>query len=50
VSPERLVGWLACTAGITPTPAPVRARHLIGTFREDALSREPTLSGDDFGA
>jgi hypothetical protein len=28
----------------------VRARDLIGTFREDALSREPTLTGDDFGA
>jgi glutamyl-tRNA synthetase len=50
VSAERLVGWLACSAGIAPTPAPVRARDLIGTFHEDALNRQPTLLGDDFGA
>jgi glutamyl-tRNA synthetase len=49
-SPERLVGWLAWSAGIVETPAPVRARELIGSFREDALIREPTRVGDDLWA
>jgi glutamyl-tRNA synthetase len=50
VSPERLVGWLAWSAGIVPTAEPVPARELIGSFREDALTHEPTLLGDDFFA
>jgi glutamyl-tRNA synthetase len=50
VSAERLVGWLAWSAGIVPAPEPVRARDLIGSFREDALTRDPTLLGDDFFA
>jgi glutamyl-tRNA synthetase len=47
-SPEQLVGWLAWSAGIVASPGPVRARDLIGSFREDALTREPTLLADDF--
>jgi glutamyl-tRNA synthetase len=50
VSPERLVGWLAWSAGIVPTPEPVRARELIGVFREDALTHDPTLLAADFFA
>jgi glutamyl-tRNA synthetase len=50
VSAERLVGWLAWSAGIVPAPEPVRARDLIGSFREDALTRDPTMLGDDFFA
>ncbi|MDX6525990.1 MAG: glutamyl-tRNA synthetase [Gaiellales bacterium] len=50
VSAERLVGWLAWSAGIVPAPEPVRARDLIGSFREDALTHDPTLLGDDFFA
>jgi glutamyl-tRNA synthetase len=46
-SPQRLVGWLAWSAGVAETPAPVRARDLIGSFREDALTREPTRVADD---
>jgi glutamyl-tRNA synthetase len=49
-SSERLVGWLAWSAGIVETPAPVRARELIGSFREDALTREPTRVADDLWA
>ena len=45
-SPEQLVGWLAWSAGIVATPQPVRAQDLIGSFREDALTREPTLLGE----
>jgi hypothetical protein len=47
-SPEQLVGWLACSAGIVAGPDPVRARDLIGSFREDALTHVPTLLADDF--
>jgi glutamyl-tRNA synthetase len=47
-SPEQLVGWLAWSAGIVPSPDPLRARDLIGSFREDALTREATLLADDF--
>jgi glutamyl-tRNA synthetase len=50
VSAERLVGWLAWSSGIVPTPEPVRLRDLIGSFREDALTHDPTLLGDDFFA
>jgi glutamyl-tRNA synthetase len=50
VSAERLVGWLAWSAGIVPAPEPVRARDLIGSFREDALTHDPALLGDDFFA
>jgi glutamyl-tRNA synthetase len=49
-SPEQLVGWLAWSAGIAESPAAVRAHELIGSFREDALIREPTLLGDRFWA
>jgi glutamyl-tRNA synthetase len=48
VSPERLVGWLAWSAGLAETPVAVRARDLVGTFREEAVRREPTLLVDDF--
>jgi glutamyl-tRNA synthetase len=47
-SPEQLVGWLAWSAGLVDGPDPVRARDLVGAFREEALSREPTLLDDDF--
>lgn len=47
-SPEQLVGWLAWSAGLVPSFEPVRARDLIGSFREDAVAHEPTLLGDDF--
>ena len=50
MSPEQLVGWLAWSAGIVETPAAVRAQDLIGSFREDALTREPTLLDDHFRA
>ena len=46
VSPEQLVGWLAWSAGIAETPAAVRAQDLIGSFRTDALTHEPTLLDD----
>lgn len=49
-SPEQLVGWLAWSAGITESPAAVRAHELIGAFREDALTGEPTLLDDRFWA
>lgn len=45
-SPEQLVGWLAWSAGLIAIPEPVRARELIGSFREDALTRQPTLLHD----
>jgi glutamyl-tRNA synthetase len=41
-SPEELVGWLAWSAGIAPTRAPVRARDLITTFDEADLAVAPT--------
>jgi glutamyl-tRNA synthetase len=41
-TPEQLVGWLACSAGLAQTPAPVRARDLVGAFDERALTSEPT--------
>jgi glutamyl-tRNA synthetase len=47
-SSEQLVGWLAWSAGLVATPGPVRARDLIGSFREDALTLEATLLADDF--
>lgn len=47
-SPEQLVGWLAWSAGLVPSPGPIRARDLVGSFREGALTHEPTLLADDF--
>ena len=41
-TPEQLVGWLAWSAGVAQTPAPVRARDLVGAFDERALPSEPT--------
>jgi glutamyl-tRNA synthetase len=43
---ERLVGWLAWSAGLLPDPAPARPSELIGRFREDALAREPIAVPD----
>ena len=40
--PSELVGWLACSAGLVQTPAPVRARDLVGAFDERALPSGPT--------
>jgi glutamyl-tRNA synthetase len=45
-SPEQLVGWLAWSAGLVATPAPVRARDLVGSFREAAIAHDPTLIVD----
>jgi glutamyl-tRNA synthetase len=41
-TPEELLGWLAHSAGLARTPAPVRARDLLGAFDERALTSEPT--------
>jgi glutamyl-tRNA synthetase len=43
--PEELVGWLAWSAGLVHTRAPVRARDLVGRFDETALTSEPTSIG-----
>jgi glutamyl-tRNA synthetase len=43
-TPEQLVGWLAWSAGLVQTPAPVRARDLVGAFDERALPSEATSS------
>jgi glutamyl-tRNA synthetase len=40
-SAEELVGWLAWSAGLVPTPAPVRPRDLIGTFDVGRLAPDP---------
>ena len=48
VAPEELVGWLAWSAGIAGSPAAVRAQDLVGTFRTDALTHEPTRLGEQF--
>jgi glutamyl-tRNA synthetase len=42
LTPEALVGRLAWSAGVAPTPAPATARALVGAFREEALTRAPT--------
>ncbi|MBQ4641518.1 MAG: tRNA glutamyl-Q(34) synthetase GluQRS [Oscillospiraceae bacterium] len=39
-TPEKLIGLLACAAGLTPTPAPISARELAGEFRWEKLSKE----------
>jgi glutamyl-tRNA synthetase len=44
-TPDELVGWLAWSAGLVQTRAPVRARDLVGTFDENALTSEPTSIG-----
>jgi glutamyl-tRNA synthetase len=48
--PERLVGWLAQSAGLVPSAAPIRARELIGTFDEAALRPDPVRLSDRFPA
>ena len=48
--PAALVGWLAWSAGLVSSPAPVRARDLIGRLDEERLTRDPTLLPHDFGA
>ena len=50
VAPEELVGWLAWSAGIVESPAAVRAQDLVGSFRTDALSPEPTRLDEHFWA
>lgn len=40
VSPEEIVGRLACAAGLIDRPEPIRARELIGIFRFDQLLRD----------
>jgi glutamyl-tRNA synthetase len=48
--PERLVGWLAWSAGLVRTAAPRPARELIGAFGEDVLRPGPTSLTDFFWA
>lgn len=38
--PEALIGCLAFSAGLTPSPAPVSARELTGEFQWDRLKKE----------
>jgi glutamyl-tRNA synthetase len=45
-SPERLLGWLAWSAGLVATAAPTTARALIGTFDEGVSGRRPTSLAD----
>jgi glutamyl-tRNA synthetase len=49
-APERLVGWLAWSAGLVRTAAPRPARGLIGAFGEDVLRPGPTSLTDFFWA
>lgn len=37
MTPEQLIGILACAAGITGDPCPISARELAGTFRWDKV-------------
>jgi glutamyl-tRNA synthetase len=41
VAPERLVGYLAWSCGLTPTATPIAARELVSYFHWDALPRTP---------
>jgi glutamyl-tRNA synthetase len=45
-SPERLLGWLAWSAGLVATAAPTTARALVGTFDEAVSGRRPTSLAD----
>ncbi|MDY3619387.1 tRNA glutamyl-Q(34) synthetase GluQRS [Agathobaculum sp.] len=47
-SPERIVGALACAAGLTDRPEPVPARELIGGFSWDRVPRHDLLLPDIF--
>ena len=40
MKPERLIGGLAFSAGLTPSPAPVSARELVPEFRWEKLKKE----------
>ena len=42
-SAENVVGWLAWSCGLRPTPAPLKATELIEDFAIGALLREPTV-------
>lgn len=41
-TPEEVIGWLAWSCGLRPTPAPITAAQLIPDFSTDRLYREPT--------
>jgi glutamyl-tRNA synthetase len=49
-TPERLVGWLAWSAGLVQTAVPRPAHELVGAFAEDALRPGPTSLTDHFWA
>jgi glutamyl-tRNA synthetase len=38
-SPEQLIGELACSLGLIPTPAPIRAAELVPSFELTGISR-----------
>ncbi len=40
MSAEALIGRLACTAGLTPTPAPISARELTSEFSWEKLKKD----------
>ena len=42
-TPEKVVGWLAWSCGLRPTPEPVKAGDLISDFTIQKLHRKPTL-------
>jgi glutamyl-tRNA synthetase len=46
-APERVVGTLAHSLGLAPTPAPVRPADLVAVFSWDRIGREPWVVADD---
>ena len=43
VTAEQIMGALACSAGLIPTPQPVSAQELIGEFSWEKLKKEPII-------
>lgn len=49
ITPERIVGWAAASAGLVDREEPVSARELIGEFSWAAIRREPvSIDGERF--
>ncbi len=48
ISPQRIVGYLAWSAGLIPEPIPLEPSELIGTLDWQHLTRGPTVCDEQF--